>query len=59
MQELIYRKAIEQPVHEGQYALDEENPLKLYNCLVPEISAYRHLKLERMNDENRKLNYYA
>lgn len=44
---------------EAQFALDLNNPLDLYNCLVPEIAAFRPLKLERMMEENRKVNYLA
>ena len=44
---------------EAQFALDLNNPLDLYNCLVPEIAEFRPLKLERMMEENRKVNYLA
>ena len=37
-------KASEAPVKEAMYAMEEKNPLSLYNCLVPEIDAYRPLR---------------
>ena len=36
-------QAIESPAKEAMYALDETNPLSLYDCLVPEITAFRPL----------------
>lgn len=43
MKELQLREAIEAPAKEAMYALDDANPLRLYDCLVPEIEAYRPL----------------
>lgn len=43
--ELTQLKAIESSVKEGIYALDEHNPLQLFDCLVPEMDAHRPLKL--------------
>ena len=36
-------QAIESSSKEAMYALDETNPLSLYDCLVPEITAFRPL----------------
>lgn len=35
------RLAVESSVKEAMYALDMQNPLQLYDCLIPEIDAYR------------------
>ena len=35
------RQAIEQGAKEGLYALDMYTPLRLYDCLLPELDAYR------------------
>ena len=43
-------RAIEAPTKEALYALDETNPLSLYDCLIPEITAYRPLR-RPMSDE--------
>ena len=51
--------AIEKPVEEAQYALDKKSALKLYDCLVPEIAAYRPLKLKDMSIDTRTVNYQA
>ena len=37
--------ANEAPVKEALYALDEKNPLSLYDCLVPEITAHQRIRM--------------
>ena len=36
-----------------------ENPLSLYDCFLPELNAYRPLRLEGMTEEKHRINYYA
>ena len=40
------------------YAMEEQNPLSLYNCLVPEIDAYRPLR-PPLNKEIKEANLVA
>ena len=41
--EMTMKDALESSTKEAIYALDYANPLKLYDCLVPEIEAHRQL----------------
>ena len=43
------RVALENSTKEAMYALDATNPLSLYDCLVPELEAFRPLKLPNFN----------
>ena len=43
--ELTLKEAIEEPTKEAMYAVDSTNPLQLYDCLVPEITAFRPLRI--------------
>lgn len=44
LSEYMMREAMESSTKEAIYALDNgSGPLKLYNCLVPEIEAHRKL----------------
>ena len=56
---LEYRNSIEAPVKEAMFALEITNPLGLYDCLIPEINAYRPLKLDHMRQENQVINFRA
>ena len=52
------KEAMESPTKEAIYALDRANPLKLFDCLVPEIEAYRQLG-PAITDRNFRTNYEA
>jgi len=41
--------SLENSSKEAMYALDATNPLSLYDCLIPELEAYRPLKLPQFN----------
>ena len=41
--------SLENSTKEAMYALDATNPLSLYDCLIPEIEAYRPMKLPQFN----------
>ena len=56
--EMTQIAAIEAPTKEAIYALDDTSPLYLFDCLKPEIHAYRPLKLPLSNYKKR-LNYEA
>ena len=56
--ELEKIRAIEAPTKEALYALDETNPLSLYDCLIPELTAYRPLR-RPMSDEQTRANFAA
>lgn len=43
--EISLKEALDNATKEGMYAMDETNPLRLYDCLIPEINAYRPLRL--------------
>ena len=38
--------ALKTPIYEAQYGLDKSNPLKLYDCLVPQME--EHVKRKEM-----------
>ena len=40
---------VEAGVKEAMYALEEKNPLTLYNCLVPELTAFRNIKMKDLS----------
>ena len=48
---------MESSTKEAIYALDETTPLRLYNCLVPEITAFRLQKVQ--TDKEAVVNYAA
>lgn len=41
--------SLENSTKEAMYALDATNPLSLYDCLIPELEAYRPMKLPQFN----------
>ena len=49
---------MEASTKEALYALDETNPLSLYDCLIPEITAYRPLR-RPISDELTRTNFLA
>ena len=55
--EMTMKEALEEPAKEAMYALDSTNPLRLYDCLVPEITTYRPLRI--LTDELYDKNYIA
>jgi len=57
MVEMSLQKAQEAPFKEAIYAIDQTNPLGLYDCLIPEIAAYRPLRLDKMTYELSTTNY--
>ena len=54
---LTMNMAIEQAQKEAIYAMDDTNPLRLYNCLIPEITAYRPMKI--LTDQQKANNFKA
>ena len=50
---------LEAGVKEAMYALDETNPLRFYNCLTPEITAFRKIRPADMSKKMREKNYVA
>ena len=52
------RLAIESPAKEAMYALDDTNPLRLYDCLVPEMEVHRQLG-RVVTDERAQANHIA
>lgn len=52
------RYALESPTKEAMYALDATNPLSLFDCLIPEITAYRPLRLP-LTEKQFRVNYEA
>ena len=58
MCELEKLRAVEAPTKEALYALDDTNPLSLYDCLIPELHAYRPLR-RPITDELAMTNYAA
>ena len=59
MKELTQLGAIEAPCKEAMYALDETNPLSLYDCLIPELEAYRPMRIQKMTKSKRTANAEA
>ena len=45
IKELTMKEATEYSSKEAMYAMNNRNPLKLYDCLIPEISAYRPMRI--------------
>ena len=58
VKEMAMKEALDGPTKEGMYALDAANPLKLYDCLLPEIAAYRPLR-RPITAAKSKANYEA
>ena len=55
---LTKKESGEAPVKEAMFAMEESNALSLYDCLVPEIDAYRPLRLP-LSKENKETNFVA
>lgn len=55
--EFEMKDAVEFTAKEAMYAMDSTNPLQLYDCLVPEITAYRPLRI--LTDDHRERNNLA
>ena len=36
--------ALQNPIYEAEYALDKNNPLKFFDCFVPELEEHRKIK---------------
>ena len=34
------------PIMEAEYAIDDESPLSLYNCLIPKIKEHRRFRIQ-------------
>ena len=45
IKELTMKEATESSSKEAMYAMNDRNPLQLYDCLIPEIDAYRPMKI--------------
>ena len=45
------KDALEFSQKEAMYAMDDTNPLRLYDCLLPEITAYRPYKMTTKEQE--------
>ena len=45
IKELTMKEATEYSSKEAMYAMNNRNPLKLYDCLIPEITAYRPMRI--------------
>ena len=45
IKELTMKEATESSSKEAMYAMNDRNPLQLYDCLIPEITAYRPMKI--------------
>ena len=43
--DLELRYSLESATKEAMYAMDATNPLRLFDCLIPELTAYRPLRL--------------
>ena len=56
--DLEMRYSLESTTKEAMYAMDATNPLKLFDCLVPEVTAYRPMRLP-LSKEKYTLNYIA
>ena len=56
--DLELRYALESATKEAMYAMDATNPLRLFDCLIPELTAYRPLKLP-LNQDTYVQNYIA
>lgn len=41
------KEVLESSSKEAMYAMDDTNPLRLFDCLIPEITAYRPMKIFR------------
>ena len=39
------KEVLESSSKEAMYAMDDTNPLRLFDCLIPEITAYRPMKI--------------
>ena len=46
--------ACQLPAREAMFALEPDNPLKLYDCLVPELPMGQLLELQRRANRKRK-----
>jgi len=57
LRNLDSRIMVEAPVKEALYALDETNPLSFYNNLVPELTAFREIKMSEISKEKKQQNY--
>ena len=55
--EMTMKEAIEFQTKEAMYAMDSTNPLRLYDCLIPEITAYRPTRI--LYKEQEQNNYQA
>ena len=45
IKDLTMKEATEYSSKEAMYAMNARNPLKLYDCLIPEITAYRPMRI--------------
>ena len=55
--EMTMKEAIEFQTKEAMYAMDSTNPLRLFDCLIPEITAYRPIRI--LYKEQEQNNYQA
>ena len=53
------RHASESSTKEAMYAIDMHNPLQLYDCLLPEIEAYRPKRVVLHRKKNLETNVEA